>query len=192
MDIILKYKECKRQEKINNYELETLPEDLTPVKYHIQYKDRHQYTFMPKYRFKYHFAEVFNRVTCFEQNKPGLEEINLIKSKLGNDYSQDSIYRNTNYNQRKHLIYIWQILNNIPGLNFNQDLIRKHDVILSNFNVYYRTIGFKKRAIKYRLVMDVICERMNYTDIRERLYFKDNLTHREIVNQALDDYKESN
>ena len=188
LDLIKLYREERIREKMKNDKLPTEEYDRYP----IHYKDRHLYTFRAKYRFQYHFAEIFNRITAREQNKPSHSEIEQIKSRLNNDYSQKSIYKNTNYNQRKHLIHIWHVLNNksLPYDDDYLDYVRR--VIFYYFNIYYREVGLRNRAIKYRLVIDVICEREKFDDIRDRLFFRDNKRHREIVNQVLNNKHNNN
>ena len=190
MDILREYKMNRIKRKIDS-----LPEDdivfddyaQLPLYQQIAWKDCHSYTIVAKYKHKYHFAEIFNRVTCRERNKPNSKELSEIKSRLNGDYSQDSIYRKCNYNERKHLIYIWETLNGIGSLVPNEEYFNTFQTIWNNFNVFYREFGYKKRAIKYRLVIDVICERLGFGDIRKRLYFKDNKNHRDIVHNVLNE-----
>ena len=183
MDILQQYKNDKIAELIKNDELPT--EEIKSLTHQIPYKILSQYTFRAPYRHRYHFAEIFNRIMCQERNKPSLAEIDQIESKLS-DYSKAAIYKNTNYNQRKHLIYIWQILNKRKALELNEyEFYYKYEAVWNHFDAFYKQ--YYSRAIKYRLIIDVICERLGFEDIRERLFFKNNLNHRRIVNQALDE-----
>ena len=64
------------------------------------------------------------------------------------------------------------------------EINRMKEGILFNLNKFYSLHGNTK-TIKYRLIMDVICEKFNYTPIRPLLFFKDNHKHREIVKRIL-------
>ena len=179
MDLLQQYKAMMKQRKIEQAPTEFYI-DTTPIQYH----ERKHYTFTQRYKRKYHFGEVFNRILCKEKNRPENSEIQAIKEKLDNDFSMDSIYKNTTYNQRKHLIYIWHILNNIEIPMLTSKLDQERDFLLRYLNMFYSRIGTNK-AIKYRLVMDVVCEQFNITSIRHLLYFKDNLKYRKKVREVL-------
>ena len=109
MELINQYKSILKQSIIDNQ-----PTNYDPSPDFIKYKDRANYTFTHHYKQKYHFSEIFNRIICQESNKPSQDEIKLIQIKLNNDFTLNNIYNNTTYNQRKHLIYIYHILNKKP------------------------------------------------------------------------------
>ena len=179
--MIMNYKSALKQSKIDSAPIPEQTEDVLEL---IKYKDRANYTFTYHYKRKYHFGEIFNRLLCQESNKPNLTEINQIKLKLNDDFTLKNIYKNTTYNQRKHLIYIYHILNNLQLPVMTSEINRMKEGILFNLNKFYSLYGNTK-TIKYRLIMDVICEKFNYTPIRPLLFFKDNQKHREIVKQIL-------
>ena len=41
-------------------------------------------------------------------------------------------------------------------------------------------------SIKYRLVIDTICEKFGFNEIRKLLYFINNLKHGELVEQSIE------
>ena len=97
-----------KAEKIKNHVIESSPDKIDErYVFHVSYNERKDYTFQQRYRRRYHFNEIFNRIFCREKNKPEQKEIEKIRSLLnGFEYSKDNIYRVTKYKQRKHLNYI--------------------------------------------------------------------------------------
>ena len=179
MEQLRAYRQMIKQSKIDAAPTEDWVEP-TPIQFH----ERKQYIFTQRYKRKYHFGEVFNRILCWEKNKPDAHEIEQIKQKLGNDFTMDSIYRNTTYNQRKHLTYIWHVLNNITLPISTRKLAEQKQLIMNYLNMFYSTVGTNK-AIKYRLVIDVICEHFGLEQVRALLYFKNNEKYREKVRSVL-------
>ena len=179
--ILTDYKLRLKQLKIDNYKIPESTEEVLTV---LKYTDRAEYTFTFPYKRKYHFGEVFNRIVCQEKNKPNTDEIGQIKSLL-NDYSLNSIYKVCNYNQRKHLIYIWHVLNNIELPIVTSKITQMKETLLYNLNKFY-SIVVSCKSIKYRLIMDVICEHYDFNELRQYLYFKDNIKHRMKVKQVLE------
>lgn len=179
MDIIKQYKALEKERKIRE-----APTDLSVDTGVISYKDRRNYTFRSSYKRKYHFGEIFNRVLCQEKNKPSQSEINSIKELLNNDFSMDSIYRKSTYNQRKHLVYIWHILNGKKLPVMTDEICSIRDTIICGLNKFYSSV-LKTKAIKYRLVIDVLCEHFGFEKLRPYLYFKNNEKHRIIVREVL-------
>ena len=166
--MINEYKKLRKQRKIEDFELKYEYVPPTP----IQYKERQHYIFTMRYKRKYHFGEIFNCMFCQEKNKPSKEEINTFREKLS-DYSMPAIYKASNYSQRKHLIYIYHMLNNLLLPQVTSELMQQKDLIGRNLNAFFARIGTNK-SFKHRFVIDVICERFNFSEIRKYLCFKDN------------------
>ena len=177
MESIREFLKQKKQNKIDSLEVDT--SDLYKP-FFVSYKERKHYTFRMRYKRKYHFGEVFNRIYCVEKNKPNETELAEIAEKLDGDYSKENVYKNTNYNQRKHLTYIYLKLNNLEMPSYDPYI---RECLIHNLIGFYSTCGTRK-DIKYQLVIDVIAEHMNF-DIRELLFFKDNPKLRHYVKQVL-------
>ena len=63
-------------------------------------------------------------------------------------------------------------------------VIEQKEVILYNLNTFYCKV-INNTSIKYRLIIDVICEHYNFHELRQYLYFKDNVQHRLKVQEIL-------
>ena len=173
--------EFLKQEKQNKiYSLEVHTSDLYKTVF-VSYEERQHYTFRMRYKRKYHFGEVFNRIYCFEKNKPNEAERAEIAEKLDGDYSKENIYEKTNYSQRKYLTYIYLKLNNLEMPSYNPYI---RECLIHNLIGFYSASGTRK-DIKYQLVIDIIAEHMNF-DIRKLLYFKDNPKLRQYVKEVLE------
>ena len=76
METLLAFKEMKKRQMIEEYQLDITERDLEQ-----EYREP---TFSEglikryKYNWKYHLNEIFNRVLCQEQNKPDTHEIRLL------------------------------------------------------------------------------------------------------------------
>ena len=180
MESIREFLEQEKQKKIDSLEVDT--SDLyKPI--FVSYKERQHYTFRMRYKRKYHFGEVFNRIYCVEKNKPNETELAEIAAKIAEkwgDYSKENIYKSTNYNQRKHLTYIYLKLNHLEMPSYNPYI---RECLIHNLIGFYSVAGTRK-DIKYQLVIDVIAEHMKF-DIRKLLYFKDNPKLRQYVKEVL-------
>ena len=182
MDLISEYKLRCKQKKIEDSPIDT--SDLYNT-LPIQYNERAHYTFTQRYRRKYHFGEIFNRILCIEKNKPDDNEVESIRSRLNSNYSMNAIYKVANYNQRKHLVYIWHTLNDQELPRFTSEISQQKDIIMCHLNAFYGRIGTNK-SFKYQLVIDVICEHFKFDTIRSLLYFKNNEKRRMKVKEVLE------
>jgi hypothetical protein len=83
----------------------------------LKYYKRQRFKAYVPYKHLWHLNEVFNRLQCTEQNQPtNFDDYNNnddddIKKKLNGDYSLENVYKKCN---RKHMIYIYCMLNNLP------------------------------------------------------------------------------
>ena len=133
----------------------------------MKYHERCEYTLKQKYNRIYHFGEVFNRMMCLEQNKPSLDKINKIKGLL-KSHDKTSIYKACNYNQREHLNYIYCVVTNLELPKLTREIAQQTEIIKYHIRKFYNNSNIK--SIKYRLVIDVICEKFGFTKIR-KLFF---------------------
>jgi hypothetical protein len=120
-----------------------------------------------------HLSEVLNRIECFEANKPTREEIESIKGQVSS-YDKESIYKISNFNQRKHLIYIYCKLNAKPFLRLTQ---RDRYIIDRCFRELRFSLFFKdnhrRNAYNFHLILDVINDKYKLdSDIKPYLYYK--------------------
>ena len=182
------YLEKQKRLKIGNPKLEIteMNDDEIYEQYRpLTYKEKLNYVFRLPYRRRYHFNEIFNRIYCCENNKPDVNELLMLSKKLNGDFSKDSIYLNSTYNQRKHLIYIWICLNNDTQPKVTPEIIDRRSDIWHHLNLFYFNLGHNKKSFKYRLVMDVVCELRGWEDTRRLLYFKDDPKKREFVKETI-------
>ena len=178
MESIQKFLKQEKQNKIDSLEVDT--SDLYKPLF-VSYKERQHYIFRMRYKRKYRFGEVFNRIYCVEKNKPNETELAEIAEKLDGDYSKENVYKYASYNQRKHLTYIYLKLNYSEMPSYNPYI---RECLIHNLIGFYSAAGARK-DIKYQLVIDVIAEHMNF-DTRKLLYFKDNPKLRQYVKEVLE------
>ena len=65
---------------------------------------------------------------CLEQNKPSSSEISKIKD-LFKPYDKTSIFKVCSYNQRKHLNYIYCVVNNLELPKLTREIAQKKGII---------------------------------------------------------------
>ena len=120
----------------------------------------------------------------FRRIQPRLSEISKIKGLL-KSYDKVSIDKVCNYNQRKLLNYIYCVINNLELPKLTRGIARKKENIKYHLRKFYNNSNNK--SIKYRLVVDVICEKFGFNELRNLLYFVENLKHKTFVKQSIDD-----
>jgi len=110
------------------------------------------------YNPKNHASHVLNRLECIEKNKPTSEQILEIKNKIDQGSGQ---YSKTEIDAvikapllKKHIVYIWCKLNNVPFLNIAS---RDRDFIINKI-VENKHSGKKIRKRYHRLIREVILE----------------------------------
>ena len=99
-------------------------------------------------------------------------------------YDKTSIYKVCNYNQRKHLNYIYCVINNLELPKLTCEIARQKEIIKYHLRKFYNNSNNK--SIKYRLVIDTICEKFGFNEIRKLLFFVENLKHRDVIRQSID------
>ena len=170
MEDILKYKQLKKHNKIENFDLNVTEEEIEEDFRPLTFKESSYITIKYKYNWRYHLNEIFNRMLCQEQNKPSREEIDTIKSKLNNNFTKENIYEKLNYNQRKHLIYIYFTLNGLETPYVTKEINHMKEVIKMHMNHFFN--NYRGKAIEYRIIIKVICQHYNYTFLLNLLYYK--------------------
>ena len=112
----------------------------------------------------HHANEVYKRLQCIEPNQPSLSDINNFKLKLNNDYSLENIYRNSNVKQRKHLVYVYCELNDIP-LPQIPELVRKK---------FYNLLGVlpMKKLPYYLYIFYYVCNRLGCEELQKYIVRK--------------------
>ena len=101
---------------------------------------------------------------CLEPNQPDPKDI---KQSLNGDYSLKNIY-NTCKTHRKHLIFLYVYFNDldIPDISF--DLIKKY----TKFIIMLKDKVRGNKLPNYYYVLDYLCKKLNYPEIRKYLYIK--------------------
>ena len=137
MEDLLRYRENRKLKMIQEFDLNVTEEEILKDYTPITYKERQYITIRYKYNWKYHLNEIFNRVLCQEQNKPSKEEIDIIKSRLNNNFQKKTYIKHLTYNQRKHLIYIWRTLNNLDLPYITKEIKDMKEVITMHMSYFF-------------------------------------------------------
>ena len=183
MEILQQFREDRKRLKIKQSVLIITEEELQEEYREPTFSERRYLYKIYRYNRKYHLGEIYNRILCQEQNKPSKEEIEKVRSTLNNNLSLDNIYKNTSYNQRKHLIFIYLTLNNLELPKYTVEINNMKEVVLFHLIKFFRITG--KRGIEYRLIIDVICKHFRYEIISSLLYYKNNHKHVQFVQSIL-------
>ena len=143
------------------------------VAFQIDYKDTKNFI-VRKYKGynpRNHASHVLNRLECIEKNKPPDVVILHIKNKIDEESRQ---YTKIKINAviktpslRKHIVYIWCKLNNVPFLNITP---RDRDFIITKI-VGSKYSGKKIRKSYHKLIEEVILENPELKYIRPYLNF---------------------
>ena len=93
----------------------------------LNYKDYSGYVFQKPqpYKFKNHVSHILNRLECKEANKPSIDEIKKLKLE---SYSKEYLCNNLSGKMRKHITYIWCVMNNIKFLSMRHCDRRKRSI----------------------------------------------------------------
>ena len=112
------------------------------------------------YNSRYHASHVLNRLECIEKNKPSKEVILQIKTKINQESGQytksqiNNLFKSPSL--RKHIVYIWCKLNNIPFLQITP----KDRCFIINKLEGNKHVGKKIRKNYHKLIKAMIRENL--------------------------------